>query len=290
MAGREPVWSPLVRAMTWNLWWRFGPRWRERQHGISQTLRAVDADLVALQEVWGAARTTQAQQLADRLGFYHAFSAPSLPSPPDPPEAGDQVGIEVGLGLLSRWPITRIQPVEMPACHRAPAVILLATVNHPAGPLHILVACLEWEARYNNDRFAQAQALADLAADPALNGPTPVLVAGDLNAAPGSSVLRPLTDVFVDAWAAAGGDPSAVTLSSSHPFAPVEVEELIDQRIDHVLLRPGHPGQRLCVEKAVLAGQPVGGLDPSDHRAVVCDFRWTTCTGSLVGHAGVLVG
>ena len=27
-----------VRAMTWNIWWRFGPRWQDRQPGIRQTL------------------------------------------------------------------------------------------------------------------------------------------------------------------------------------------------------------------------------------------------------------
>lgn len=42
-----------ARMMTWNIWWRFGPRWQDRQHGLLETLRAVDADVVALQEVWG---------------------------------------------------------------------------------------------------------------------------------------------------------------------------------------------------------------------------------------------
>jgi endonuclease/exonuclease/phosphatase family metal-dependent hydrolase len=63
-------------------------------------------------------------------------------------------------------------------------------------------------------------------------------------------------------------------LSSGHPFAPVEATELIDQRIDHVFVRPGHPGQRVTVEHAAVAGGPVDGLDPSDHLAVVCDLSW----------------
>jgi endonuclease/exonuclease/phosphatase family metal-dependent hydrolase len=154
-------------------------------------------------------------------------------------------------------------------------VALVAALAHPAGPLHVIVACLEWEPDYDDDRLAQGQALADLAADPALNGPLPVLVAGDLNAAPGSPVLRPLAKVLVDAWIAGGGDPAAVTLGSSHPFAPLEAAELIDQRIDHILVRAGHPGQHVVVERAVLAGHAVGDLDPSDHRAVVCDIAWS---------------
>jgi aryl carrier-like protein len=30
--------SDTIRVMTWNLWWRFGPRWRERQPGILATI------------------------------------------------------------------------------------------------------------------------------------------------------------------------------------------------------------------------------------------------------------
>ncbi|HEX8135596.1 MAG TPA: hypothetical protein VF880_19465 [Actinomycetes bacterium] len=82
-------------------------------------------------------------------------------------------------------------------------------------------------------------------------------------------MLRPLRDVLVDAWVAGGGDPAAST-------APPDAGEgLLGRRIDHVFLRPGQSRQRVVVESATLAGAPVDGLDPSDHRAVVCDLRWT---------------
>jgi endonuclease/exonuclease/phosphatase family metal-dependent hydrolase len=135
----------------------------------------------------------------------------------------------------------------------------------------VIVACLEWEPVFAADRHAQAHALAKLATDPAHDGPAPVIVAGDLNAAPDSPVLRPLTRAgLVDAWTAAGGDPQAVTLSSAHPYAPMEVEELIDKRIDHVFVRPGRDGQRIEFAGATLAG----GDEASDHYAVVCDISW----------------
>jgi len=89
-------------------------------------------------------------------------------------------------------------------------------------------------------------------------------------------VLRPLHDVLIDTWTAGGGDPAAVTLPSSHPCAPTEAEELIDQRIDHVFVRPGKPGVRIEVESASVAGEAIDGIHPSDHRAVVCDLTWTT--------------
>ena len=136
-------------------------------------------------------------------------------------------------------------------------------------------SCLEHGIAYTDDRIAQARLLADLATAPELDGPCPVLVMGDLNAAPHSAVLRPMHDVLTDAWTAGHGDPAAVTLPSTHPSAPLEAgPDLIDQRIDHVFFRAGEEGQQVLVESAALAGDPVDGVFPSDHRAVVCDLRW----------------
>ncbi|WP_327635957.1 hypothetical protein OHB24_38940 [Kribbella sp. NBC_00482] len=77
-----------VRVMTWNIWWRFGPRWRERQPGILSTIDRVTPDVVALQEVWGAEGTTQAEQFAETLGYHSTFAAPSYPCAPDPAVIG----------------------------------------------------------------------------------------------------------------------------------------------------------------------------------------------------------
>jgi endonuclease/exonuclease/phosphatase family metal-dependent hydrolase len=268
--------ATTARVMTWNVWWRFGPRWRDRQAGLLRTIRNVDADVIALQESWRTPSAAQAGEFARALGFHHAFAAPSLPPAPDPPEHPDQAGVEVGLGLLSRWPLAAVRQLPLPARHRPQApVALLATLAHPTGPLHVVTACLEWEPTYNQDRVAQAHALVDLATDPDLDGPAPIVVLGDLNAAPDSPILRPLREVLTDAWAAAGGDPAAVSLRSDHPFAPLEAHELIDQRIDHIFFRPGQPGQHVAAASPHLAGTPVDGLDPSDHLAVVCDLTWS---------------
>lgn len=165
--------------------------------------------------------------------------------------------------------------MPMPAEHRTPpSVSLLVSVDHPHGPLQVVVACLEWEPEYESDRRAQAARLAELAGDPALDGPLPVVVAGDLNAAPDSPVLQPLRERMIDTWIAGGGDPAAVTLSSTHPQAPVEAAELIDHRIDYALVRPGHHSQRVDETRAVLTEELVDGLHPSDQRAVVCNVEW----------------
>ena len=91
--------------MTWNIWWRFGPKWQERQSVLVETLRAVDPDVVALQEVWGTDETTQAHEFAASLGLHAGFAEPSYPAVPDPPQVADHDGVTLGLGVLSRWPI-----------------------------------------------------------------------------------------------------------------------------------------------------------------------------------------
>lgn len=71
-----------MRIMSWNLWWRFGGNWRERESRILARLRELDADVVGLQEVWAAGDVTQADVIAHALGMHAAFAAPSLPPVP----------------------------------------------------------------------------------------------------------------------------------------------------------------------------------------------------------------
>ena len=261
-----------MRIITWNLWWRFGGSWRERGSRIVARLDQLEPDIVGLQEVWAAPGTNQADVIANALGMHAAFAGPSLPPVPFPADNPERRGVELGVGLVSRWPFLEVRHVALPTTHRPfSPVVLLATVEHPSGPLHVLTGATEWEPAYADDHLAQTRRLAQLASSPALDGPLPVLLAADLNAAPSSVELEPLLQVMIDTWTAAGGDPSARTLRSEHPFAPREATKQLDQRIDYVLARPGRAGDSLTVDRASVVGDPVAGLHPSDHDAVVVD-------------------
>jgi endonuclease/exonuclease/phosphatase family metal-dependent hydrolase len=251
-----------LRVMTWNVWWRFGPVWVARHELIAQTLRSVRPDVVALQEVWGTGATDQVAALAADVGLRGAYAGPSYPPATDVPRDPRDARVEVGIGLLSRWAIVGWRVVPMPARHRLfDPVAVVATVAHPDAPLHVVVGCLEYDPAYNDDRLAQAGLLASLATDPALDGPLPVVVAGDLNAPPGSPLLRPLSDLLTDAWV---GDPT-------EPTAPAEAgPELVGQRIDHVFYRPGMFNRPVTATESWTVGDAVEGLTPSDHRGVVC--------------------
>lgn len=258
-----------LRVMTWNVWWRFGPMWVARHEAIAQTLRAVSPDIVALQEVWGTRATNQVSALGAELGMHAEYAGPSYPPATDVRRDPRDAGVEVGIGLLSRWQITGWRAVRMPARHRSfDPVAAVATIAHPAAPLHVIVGCLEYDAAYNDDRLAQATLLAELATSPACDGPLPVIVAGDLNAPPDSPVLRPLSDVLTDAWTAGAGDPTIAT-------APAEAgPELRGRRIDHVFFRPGMFNHPVAVTETSTAGDRVDGIVPSDHRAVVCSLAF----------------
>jgi endonuclease/exonuclease/phosphatase family metal-dependent hydrolase len=261
--------------MTWNVFWRWGGDWRERAPGIVDTLQVYRPDVLGLVETWAGEGTSQPEQIADKLDMTAAFARTSLPPEPDPVEEPGQIGIQMGVGLVSRWPIRATEVHDLPHDQRGgPApTALLATLDHPRGALHVIVTCLEWEPAYAADQRAQAAAVAALAADPRLDGPLPVLVVGDLNAPVEQPEIAPLVESMVDTFAAGGGDPAAKTIDSAIPHAPVEATHLIDRRIDHILARDGRYGRKLTVTGAFIAGdRPVGGYYPSDHYAVGVDL------------------
>jgi endonuclease/exonuclease/phosphatase family metal-dependent hydrolase len=261
-----------MRLVSWNVFWRFGPQWRDRQAGILATLRALDADVIGLQESWIGDDESQAEVLAEELGMFWVVAEPSLPPVPEPPHEPDQDGIRLGVGLLSRWPIGSVREHRLPARHRFQPVALMAALAHPAGPLHTVVSCVEWEPSFADDHREQTRALAELLVDPVLDGDLPVLLLADLNAGPGSLELRPLLDVMTDPWSVVGADPDAATLSRRNPLAPLAATKQLDRRIDYVLARPGTPQRPVQVDRAFTIDTPIDGLPPSDHYPVVVDL------------------
>jgi endonuclease/exonuclease/phosphatase family metal-dependent hydrolase len=258
-----------MRIMTWNIWWRFGEQWRERQDAILATLAATKPDIVGLQEVWGTGPdTNDARSLADKLGMHAVFAAPSLPPPPEDTDAG----ADVGIALLSRWPVASVELHRMRSGHRPEEIVTIAAVvDHPAGPLPVLVSCLDWEPGSTGPRSVQIRELIRLLHDPSRDGNLPVLLMADFNTSPDMPELRELTGTAVDTWAVAGTG-SGHTMSTTNPFAPRGAWQ-IDHRIDFVIARPGHPDAPVQVERAVLAGDAVDGVYPSDHYAVVADLQ-----------------
>jgi endonuclease/exonuclease/phosphatase family metal-dependent hydrolase len=266
-----------VRVVTWNLWWRLGA-WTARAEAIADTLAALEADVVCLQEVWREGDDDQAGRLARRLGMNHAFARDRA-----------EHGVEQGVALLARWPLAEVthRSLPVPVDVTDPNVALRAVVNGPRGPLHVVTTHLLPFPHRSEHRERQVRALVDFLAEMPVapgdhHGRT--IVAGDFNAAPDSDEIRLLTGrrpphlpgwVFLDAWETAGDGSGGHTMARGNPNAAPLL--LPDLRWDYVFVRwpSGRPGGVGHPVRAALAGAEARhGVVPSDHYAMVADLRY----------------
>ena len=192
------------RVATWNLWGHFGDEPEGRLQRIEATLRRLDADVVALQEVYGdQAAGDDAVRLGEGLG-HHLVRL--LPDP-------DRATAMIGNALLSRWPVVEQGGQPLPNLLGTPGHRqgLWAVLAAPFGRLPVIATHLAYRFDESAVRQQQVRALLALAdrlrSDKA--GDPPVILCGDLNAVPDSDELRLLTGrseapvpglVFNDCW------------------------------------------------------------------------------------------
>ncbi|MEO3841877.1 endonuclease/exonuclease/phosphatase family protein [Streptomyces sp. B22F1] len=271
----------MIRVMTWNLWWRFGP-WQERSKAILETLRDERPDVVGLQEVWGRGADNQAGWLANELGMHWAW-APS-PEPGRWQRRIDDPTVEVGNAVLSRWPITEQDTAVLPAGEEEPdgQQALYARVAAPGGvTVPFFTTHLISYPHASATRTAQVSALARFVHERRGDGDFPPVVTGDFNAEPDSDEMRLLCgtktapavrgQVLLDAWRYAHPTAVGATWDLVNPYAARTLEW--HTRIDYVLVGPPGPVGEGHVRDVRRAGDgPVDGVWPSDHCAVVADL------------------
>lgn len=79
--------------------------------------------------------------------------------------------------------------------------------------------------------------------------------------------------VFHDAWLAAGDGGAGYTWDNANPYAVAEFEP--NRRIDYILAgRPQAGGAGHVVDCQVAGNEPVDGVWPSDHHAVLAELRY----------------
>ncbi len=280
VSRQPPAWEPprlietRLRVLTWNLWWHFGP-WEERQPAILETLLAVDADIVGLQEVWEADDgRSQAADLAAALGYDHVYAS----------GVSFEFGAErIGNAVLSRWPIRARRRARRPAPGLDELrVVLRADVDGPRGPIQAFVTHLNWRMDQSHVRVLQVGALCEFVAAARPDRTYPPIVCGDFNAEPESEEIRTMTGLapvpvpklmFLDAWQMAGAGPGRTFVPTANEFAALDLEP--DRRLDYVFVGFARPDGAGHVVAARLAGtEPVGGILPSDHYGVVAELRY----------------
>lgn len=260
-----------LRVLTWNLWWRFGP-WEERFPAIQETIRTLDPDVVALQEVWGDADgSTSASRLAEALGYEHVYA-----------QRLQLDGVLFGNAILSRWPIASSEWWPLPARPDAEEhrTVLVADVDGPRGLFQVWCTHLNWRFDHSDVRQEQVAYICERVAERRPRTFPPILC-GDMNAPPDSTEMWMLSGkttlpvpklVFHDAWEMAGDGPGH-TWSNGNPYAALDLE--VARRIDFVWSGWPRAGGAGHVTSARVIGQDaVDGVVPSDHYGVLAELRY----------------
>lgn len=246
-SGGDPAAPPpplRLRVLTYNIHGGAGMDGRKDLPRLAGVIRAAAPDLVALQEVdRGTKRSGQVDQAAElaRLTGLHMAYAKAL----------DLTGGAYGNALLSRWPLARLASVALPGGPRAEtrSAALVEVVCGTNGPA-LTFAATHLENANAQVRLEQVDVLLKALA---ARGGGPAVLAGDLNAEPGSEPLRMLA---AEGWT----DATAGVGPSWRADAPTI-------KIDYVLFRPA--GAWRVVEARVL-DEP----NASDHRPVLAVLEW----------------
>jgi endonuclease/exonuclease/phosphatase family metal-dependent hydrolase len=256
-----------VRCATLNVLGPANPDWDRRRVLIGDTLRALHADVVALQEV----PTDDVEQLLGAGYYVTPFTATSedgtggvlaTRAPHRVLEEIDQRTAEHGQDLP--WCATLIVELESPVGR------LVVAHHKPSWPFHL-------EVERERQAVRAAVAVERHAAD------APAVVLGDFDATPDAASVsfwrgrRSLDGVSVcyqDAWETTRPGESGFTFSSENPLVRAgEVATAVPRRIDYVLVRAGRHGALLEVLGCDrLLDQSVDGVWASDHYGVTADL------------------
>jgi endonuclease/exonuclease/phosphatase family metal-dependent hydrolase len=239
---------------------------------LAEQLRALDADLVLLQEAFAACDRSlaTAPYLADALGLEVAFArARRKPRMVE----GRELFSDSGLAILSRRPLIDATVVALPW---SPAdgerIAQIGLVADAAGP--ILVVNTHLTHLRDGAALRRAQ-LATIARHPWLGQAVAArLLCGDLNATLDDPELEPLVrgalgwDVL-DTYAAGGGGSPRETID---PRASLSGHAARPRCIDYILSLARTPvEQPAYARSAVVLNRPdaLAGLYPSDHFGVM---------------------
>jgi endonuclease/exonuclease/phosphatase family metal-dependent hydrolase len=224
--------SATLRVVTWNI-----KATRDASvERVAEELAAMDADVIALQEVDVSARRTgetdQPRRLSEALGYGYTFAA-----------ALYWDGGVYGLALLSRLPFVSVERhrLDMTASSE-PRIALDVTLCHGGQTLRLL------DVHADIDPVAAARQVSEAAelARPDVDGR--VLLLGDFNQAPSDA-----------------GVTAALAVGLVNLFADDERPSFADRRIDYVLA-----GGELA--RAVV-NVDVWQTNVSDHNALIVDFN-----------------
>ncbi len=262
--------TDVWRVATLNIWNRQGP-WPQRLPLIRDGLRALDADVIGLQEVLGfPGMPSQAHEIAEGTGW-HVHYAPAW-------HIGG--GLTYGNAILSKYAMADQATLPLPAPEGLDTrTVAFARVELPHGPVPVFVTHLTFQQHLGHARCEQVRALVEHVKQLAPADGAPPILLGDFNADPDSDEMRYLRGLttlggtsvyFADCWSTTGNDGPGYTYDRRNAYALRSREP--SRRIDYIYVRPGRQlrGEPLSAKLALT--DAVDGVWPSDHFAVVAEI------------------
>lgn len=151
-----------LRIATWNVHAAVGADYRYRPERIARVIDALDADVIALQEVPLDATTVE---LLERDSGYRLIAAPTM----------HRRGAPFGNALLARVPLTRSTLVDLCVARREPRIAIDATIRRPSGhSVRIIATHLGLRQQERQAQFHALMRHLD-------RNTVPVIVLGDFN-------------------------------------------------------------------------------------------------------------
>ncbi len=261
-----------MKVMTLNIW-NYSPPWYERRALIVERIEADQPDVVFLQETRHDFRFLrgegQGEQLAALTG-YHATSAVAQVYVPFP-------RVDEGLTVLTREEPTTVYTARLRRFPRE------RQDENQRICLGMTIRIRDEEADLYNTHFSLSPVARVANAADVLrfvdrhSGRRPAILAGDLNAEPGSEPLLTLTGSgtsagmtgFVDVWRSVHPDEPGFTYSSDGPV----------RRIDYLLVRNVAGIIRADLIGGLASGR---GVYPSDHLGIVAEIALTSSSADLL--------
>ncbi|MEO6772962.1 MAG: endonuclease/exonuclease/phosphatase family protein [Kofleriaceae bacterium] len=280
-----------LRVVTLNFWGTEPPLERRIELATRQ-LRALDPDVVCVQEVKPYRGGTTAHAIGEALGMHaHYETACAWQAG----ERGSATAGEEGLAIVTRAPLVAHEVTRLPSHHALDDARILVSglVATIGGPIWVHTTHLNYRLDDGVSREAQVLAIdAKLRERRGLADP-PQILCGDFNATPDSDeirFLRGLTTLagrrthFQDAWlrlhreAEPGDGPGeGITWSSENELTRPLRSLDIDRRIDYVFVTSRKKdGRGTVMRSEVVLAERDGGVCASDHYAVLAEIQVVT--------------
>ncbi len=248
LAGLLAVLVVGLRVLTYNIHHGEGTDGEFDLQRLAGVIESANPDLVALQEVdvetERSDHVDQANRLAEITGMEVVFG-----------RTQDYQGGEFGNAILTRLPVLDVRNKALPSTestdektHYPRGAVAIETRS--ANGIRLRFISTHFQHNLEADRIAQARKINALFA--AEDDNLPAILAGDLNATPGSRPMQILTQRWTDAAA-----------ENPRPTVPVDQP---DRRIDYVLYRPANRWR-------VLQSRVLGETIASDHRPVLAELQ-----------------